>query len=197
MGTFIHNLFHIVMKKLLPFSIALVFTLSTAYLLSGGRLFEVQAETLSQPLPEFTQTNADAWLNSEPLSVKQLRGKVVLLDVWTLACWNCYRSFPWLRSVEDKYQPHGLRVIGIHSPEFDAEHKRKNVEKAVEKYQLHHPVMMDNDFAYWQALENRYWPAYYLIDKEGNIRYRFVGETHEGDRRAKKIAQAIEELLQE
>ena len=157
----------------------------------------VYAKKLNPPdqMPEFTQVDPSAWINSEPLSVADLRGKVVLIDVWTFGCWNCYRSFPWLRSVEEKFAGQDFQVIGIHTPEVDREKERENVVKKVEEFMLHHPVMMDNNFAYWRSLRNRYWPAYYIVDKEGNIRGAFIGETHKGDRRAKKIEKLISKLL--
>ena len=148
-------------------------------------------------LPEFTQTDPAAWINSKPLTVADLRDKVILLDIWTYGCWNCYRSFPWLKSVEEKFSDEDFLVIGIHTPEFDHEKERKNVVKNVERFMLHHPVMMDNNFAYWRSLRNRYWPAYYVVDKKGYIRDAFVGETHIGDRRANKIEMLIEKLLKE
>ncbi len=144
---------------------------------------------------EFTQVDPAAWINSKPLSVKDLRGKVILIDVWTYGCWNCYKSFPWLRALEDKFSDQDFQVIGIHSPEFDREKERDNVVKKVEEFMLHHPVMMDNNRAYWRSLRNRYWPAYYIVDKEGNIRDAFIGETHAGDRNAKKIEKLITKLL--
>ena len=159
----------------------------------------VYAAKINPPekMPEFTQVDELAWLNSKPLSVNDLRGKVVLIDVWTYGCWNCYNSFPWLRSVEEKFAGQDFTVIGIHTPEFDREKVRENVVKKVAEFKLHHPVMMDNNFAYWRALRNRYWPAYYIVDKQGNIRKGFIGETHEGDRRAKKIEKLIAQLLKE
>ncbi len=159
----------------------------------------VYAAKINPPakMPEFTQVDELAWLNSKPLSVNDLRGKVVLIDVWTYGCWNCYNSFPWLRSVEEKFADQDFTVIGIHTPEFDREKVRENVVKKVAEFKLHHPVMMDNNFAYWRALRNRYWPAYYIVDKQGNIRKGFIGETHEGDRRAKKIEKLIAQLLKE
>ncbi|MGB0713137.1 MAG: redoxin family protein [Gammaproteobacteria bacterium] len=147
--------------------------------------------------PEFTQSTPEAWINSDPLSWDTLRGKVVLLDIWTFDCWNCYRSFPWLNSLEARFSDRGLQVIGIHTPEFRHEHIRANVEAKMKEFELHHPVMMDNDFAYWNALNNRYWPAYYLIDKQGRIRARYIGETHAGDRNASAIEAQVETLLAE
>lgn len=158
-----------------------------------------QAKTFEQPkpAPQFTQSHPSEWINSAPLSIESFRGKVVLLDIWTYACWNCYRSFPWLNSLEEKYQDKGLQVIGIHTPEFEHERNYDNVVAKAKEFKLHHPIMLDNDFAYWNALNNQYWPAYYLIDKQGKIRHLFIGETHQGDSRAKKIERAISELLSE
>ena len=101
-----------------------------------------------------------------------------------------------MRGIEEKFAGQNFQVIGIHTPEFDREKERDNVVKKVAEFMLHHPVMMDNNFAYWKSLRNRYWPAYYIVDKQGNIRDAFVGETHEGDRRAKKIEKMISKLLE-
>ena len=174
---------------------ATLFLVSIALLLGTAAV----AKKLNPPdkMPEFTQVDPAAWINSKPLTVAELKGKVVLIDVWTYGCWNCYRSFPWLHKVEEKFAGQDFQVIGIHTPEFDHEKDRDNVVKNVEKFMLKHPVMMDNNFAYWRSLRNRYWPAYYVVDKKGNIRNAFIGETHEGDRRAKKIEKVIAKLLKE
>lgn len=147
--------------------------------------------------PEFTHRGSDAWLNSPPLRVKNLAGKVVLLDFWTFECWNCYRSFPWLRSVEERYHGKGLHVIGVHTPEFEHERNIDRVREKLVEFELTHPVMIDNDFSYWRAMNNRYWPAFYLIDKRGYIRAVFVGEIHKGDKRARSIEALVEILLAE
>jgi thiol-disulfide isomerase/thioredoxin len=150
-----------------------------------------------RPLPAFTATTTDDWLNSAPLRVEDLRGKVVLLDVWTFGCWNCYRSFPWLNALEARLADSPFQVIGIHSPEFAHERDPAQVRAKIAEFGLRHPVMLDNDFAYWRALGNRYWPAYYLVDKHGDIRELHVGETHEGDARASAIEERIGALLAE
>ena len=150
-----------------------------------------------RPLPEFTTADATEWFNSPPLKVADLRGRVVLIDVWTFGCWNCYRSFPWLNALEKRLAGRDFTVVGIHSPEFDHERDPERVAAKIREFELHHPVMMDNDFAYWQALRNRYWPAFYLVDKEGVIRHLHVGETHEGDARARRIEEQILSLLAE
>jgi thiol-disulfide isomerase/thioredoxin len=149
------------------------------------------------PAPEFTHAAPADWINSDPLKLADLRGKVVLLDFWTFDCWNCYRSFPWLHALEEQFAAEPFQVIGVHTPEFDHERVRDNVEEKVAGFRLSHPVMMDNDFSYWRAMKNRYWPAFYLIDKRGRVRARFVGETHAGDRNARAIEAKVSELLAE
>jgi len=137
------------------------------------------------------------WINSPPLKTTGLRGQVLLIDVWTFGCWNCYRSFPWLNDLEARLSDRPFRVIGIHSPEFEHERDASRVAAKVREFGLNHPVMLDNDFAYWRALNNRYWPSFYLVDKQGIIRFRHIGETHAGDRRAGQIERQIEALLDE
>jgi thiol-disulfide isomerase/thioredoxin len=171
----------------------------SAVLFSMEMLRPADGATLSRPLPvpAFTHTKPGDWLNSAPLTWKDLRGKVVLVDFWTFECWNCYRSFPWLRDMEARLEPEGLQVIGVHSPEFDREKVKSSIEAKIREFMLHHPVMIDNDHSYWRAMGNRYWPAYYIVDKQGRIRAVFYGETHRGDRQAKQIETTIRDLLQE
>ncbi|MFQ5935605.1 MAG: redoxin family protein [Acidiferrobacterales bacterium] len=147
--------------------------------------------------PEFTHSDPQAWINSSPLTLAGLRGRVVMLDFWTFDCWNCYRSFPWLKALEAKFADRELTVVGVHTPEFKHERVRVNVVRKVEEFALEHPVMMDNDYSYWRAMGNRYWPAFYLIDKQGHVRAVYVGETHAGDRQAESIEHHIAELLSE
>ncbi len=147
--------------------------------------------------PAFTHGSDADWLNSKPLKWEALRGKVVLIDFWTFDCWNCYRSFPWLKELEAKYEAKGLQVIGVHTPELPQEYVRDNVVAKVAKFDLKHPVMIDNDYSYWNAFGNRYWPAWYLVDKNGRVRGAFAGETHPGDSNARQIESAIDRLLAE
>ena len=116
------------------------------------------------------------WLNAEPFTLESLRGNVVLIDVWTYTCVNCIRTLPYIKEWHDKYADKGLVIVGVHSPEFEFEKVRENVEGAIEDYELKYPVVQDNDFRTWRALSNRYWPAKYLVDKDGVIRYRHFGE---------------------
>ncbi len=147
--------------------------------------------------PEFTHNGKQDWINSTPLSIKDLGGKVVMIDSWTFGCWNCYRSFPWMNAMEKRLLEKNFQVIGVHTPEFENEKVRKNIEAKVKEFELHHPIMIDSDSSYWRAMNNRYWPAYYILDKNGKIRAAFFGETHEGDRRAKQIESTIKTLLAE
>ena len=158
----------------------------------------VSAKELTRPIPApVFHTSAELWINSRPLTMESLRGRVLLLDVWTFGCWNCYRSFPWLNDLEERFKDQAFTVLGIHSPEFAHEKDKGRLLDKVQEFGLKHPVMMDNDLAYWRALGNRYWPAFYLVDKEGLVRYLHVGETHKGDRRARAIERDLLLLLAE
>ncbi|KQV26936.1 cytochrome C biogenesis protein [Rhizobium sp. Root1203] len=132
------------------------------------------------------------WLNSAPLSTEQLRGKVVLIDFWTYSCINCIRTTPYVRAWAEKYKDQGLVVIGVHAPEFAFEKKVANVKKAVSEFKIGYPVAIDNDYRIWRAFDNSYWPAHYLIDAKGQIRYHHFGEGN-----YQQTEQAIQDLLRE
>ncbi len=116
------------------------------------------------------------WFNTKPLALDDLKGKVVLVDFWTYSCINCIRTLPYIKDWYAKYKDNGLVVIGVHAPEFDFEGKPENVQKAIAKFGITYPVAMDNDFATWKNYQNRYWPAHYLIDKNGMVVYTHFGE---------------------
>ncbi|MEO5499544.1 MAG: cytochrome c biogenesis protein CcdA, partial [Candidatus Saccharimonadales bacterium] len=116
------------------------------------------------------------WINSEPQSIAGLKGKVVLIDFWTYSCINCIRTQPYLNAWHDKYKDNGLVILGLHAPEFAFEKVPENVRKAVAEAKIKYPVALDNDFATWQAYNNQFWPAKYLIDKDGQVRYTHFGE---------------------
>ncbi len=137
-------------------------------------------------------TGLENWINSDPIeSMGELRGKVVLIDFWTYSCINCIRTLPYLQSWHEKYQDDGLVIIGVHAPEFQFEKKFENVQKAVKDFSLTYAVVQDNDFKLWRAYANRYWPAKYLIDQEGIVRY-----VHFGEGEYKESEEAIVSLLQ-
>ncbi len=116
------------------------------------------------------------WINTEPFNLDDLRGQVVLVDFWTYTCVNCIRTLPFLKEWHDKYADLGLVIVGVHSPEFEFEKLMENVEFAAEEYGLKYPIVQDNDFRTWRAYSNRAWPAKYLIDKDGIVRYSHIGE---------------------
>ena len=173
-------------KFLLP--IAVIIILVTAvymYIYANNPLMElfsvfktVGGSTMAnRPAPEIV--GIEHWLNTpdgQGLKIKDLRGKVVLLDFWTYSCINCQRSLPYVTAWDRKYHDDGLAVIGIHTPEFRFERKLENVQKAVEQYNIEYPVALDNDYQTWQAYLNHYWPAKYLINKQGEIVYMRFGE---------------------
>jgi thiol-disulfide isomerase/thioredoxin len=117
-----------------------------------------------------------AWINSKPLSLAALRGKVVLLDFWTYSCINCLRTLPYLRSWDSAYRDDGLVIVGVHTPEFAFERDRGNVEGAIERLGVRYPVALDNEYGTWNAWANRYWPAEYFIDRRGRVRFAHFGE---------------------
>lgn len=147
--------------------------------------------------PPFTQEQPAAWLNSPPLTLEALRGDVVLIEFWTFSCVNCRRSIPWVKSLEERYRERPFRVVGIHTPEFAHERDRAQVAAAVRRLGVRHPVMLDNDYAYWNAMGNRYWPAYYLVDKHGHVRYAYAGEMRVGSERAREVERRLEQLMAE
>jgi cytochrome c biogenesis protein CcdA/thiol-disulfide isomerase/thioredoxin len=143
-----------------------------------------------QPTPAPELVGLTNWINSPPLTMAQLKGKVVLVDFWTYSCINCLRTLPYIEKWDQAYRDKGLVILGINTPEFAFEHNPANVAAAVQKDGIKYPVALDNDYATWNAYTNDSWPADYLIDKSGNIRYVSLGE---GD--YDKTEQAIQLLL--
>ena len=136
--------------------------------------------------------NTGAWINSEPFTLESRRGEVVLIDFWTFSCVNCIRTLPYLKSWHDKYADSGLVLLGVHAPEFEFEHVLENVQEAVDEFGLLYPIVQDNERGTWRAFRNRFWPAKYLIDRDGYIRY-----THFGEGRYAETEQWIRKLLEE
>lgn len=133
--------------------------------------------TQSTPAPNFA--GIAAWINSPPLTVQQLHGRVVLVDFWTYSCINCLRTIPGLRALYQRYAPDGFQIVGVHTPEFSFEAVQSNVRAAVKRLDVGWPVAMDNDMSTWDAYGNHYWPHIYLIDRGGVIRYDHIGEGDE------------------
>lgn len=141
--------------------------------------------------PEFT--GISHWINTDAsLTIASLKGKVVLVDFWTYTCINCIRTLPHVVGWYEKYKDKGFVVVGIHTPEFEFEKNTQNVENAVKQYHINYPVGQDNEYKTWSAFANQYWPAHYLIDAKGNIRYTHFGEG-EYDITEKNIQRLLEE----
>jgi thiol-disulfide isomerase/thioredoxin len=166
--------------------------LTLALLVPGAALAAAEARAA----PGFTSTEPGQWLNSPPLDWRRLRGKVVLIEFWTFACSNCIGSIPWLRGLAGKFGS-DLVIVGVHTPEFPHEAERENVVRKLVELGVSYPVMLDSDYRYWKLLGNRWWPAFYLVDRRGRIRARHIGETHDGDPRARTIETGLRQLANE
>ncbi len=159
-----------------------VITVGDPAMMSGGSAMMMKAKPVADggPLPVEGMlpalSGAVQWLNSPPLTVEGLKGKVVLVDFWTYSCINCLRAIPYVRAWAEKYKDQGLVVIGVHAPEFAFEKAVDNVRKAVADLKIGYPVAIDNDYAIWRAFDNQYWPAHYFIDQQGRIRHHHFGE---------------------
>jgi len=142
------------------------------------------------PLPTFD--GATAWIGSPALTPASLKGKVVFVDFWTFECYNCRNALPYVKALHAKYAAKGLVVLGVHTPEFPRERVQRNVEEAMQKLGVTYPVVTDNAFSIWKAFNNEYWPAAYIVDKKGRIRYYWPGEGHY-DEQEKVVQQLLAE----
>jgi peptide-methionine (R)-S-oxide reductase len=141
----------------------------------GGntQVYSSQMQTSPPTAPEFAR---GTWINSEPLTLKSLKGRVVLVDFWTFGCYNCRNTLPFLKRWHEQYADKGLAIVGVHSPEFDTEKKIENVRREVASLGIRYPVVTDNDYETWRAYKVEAWPTLFLLDKTGHIRWAHVGE---------------------
>ncbi len=137
-------------------------------------------------------SGVENWINSDPLTLKDLLGKVVLIKFWTYGCINCVRTLPHVNDWYGEFKPKGFEVIGLHAPEFEAEKELHNVQRNVQQRKIEYPVVQDNKMATWRAYGNNYWPAHYLIDKQGMVR-----RVHFGEGEYEEMRTAIKQLLTE
>lgn len=145
-------------------------------LTSGGSTIpedRLMDETNSANAPEFA---AGTWINSEPLTIKGLSGRVVLVEFWTFGCYNCRNTLPYVKRWHDRYSEKGLTIVGVHSPEFEEERNADNVRKQVASLGIRFPVVTDNDYQTWRAYRVQAWPTIFLLDKTSNVRWTHVGE---------------------
>ncbi len=157
-------------------ALALVAALASI-VIAGQRVAKAQEPpSIVGSSPLYGLSGATGWINSRPLTAKELKGKVVLVDFWTYSCINCLRSLPYIEAWAQKYKDSGLVVIGVHTPEFGFEQKLPNVQRAVQKFGVTFPVALDSKYAIWNAFHNEFWPADYFIDAHGKVRYEHFGE---------------------
>ncbi|WP_044273796.1 cytochrome c biogenesis protein DipZ [Pseudomonas fluorescens] len=159
------------------------------YLVSKAKA-EPTLDNAQGPMPSLS--GAVEWLNSPALTSESLRGKVVLVDFWTYDCINCQHTLPYVKDWAQKYEKDGLVVIGVHTPEYGFERIISNVRDQVKKLGITYPVAIDNNYAIWRNFDNQYWPAHYLIDAKGQVRF-----THFGEGRYETQEKMIQQLLQE
>lgn len=143
-------------------------------------------------IPKIPPFGKEFWINAGPELVNNLKGKIVLVDFWEYTCVNCIRTFPYIKEWNKRYANKGLVILGVHAPEFEFGKKRENVEQAAKKFGLTYPIVLDNDYTIWTIFGNRYWPAKYIFDKNGILRYQHFGEGSYGDTEA-----TIQKLLKE
>ena len=148
----------------------------------------VTAAASQQTAPDFT--GISNWFNSKPLSIADLRGKVVLVDFWTYGCVNCVNTLPHVTDLYAKYKDKGLVVVGVHTPEFPFERSASNVQAALKRHGITYPVAQDNDSQTWNAYRNRYWPAQYIVDQNGKIVFQ-----HDGEGQYEEIDRTVARLL--
>ncbi len=149
---------------------------------------QATAATTPRSLPEFT--GVQEWLNSSPLTIADLKGSVVLIQIWTFACINCQRTLPYVTKWHQTYANQGLKVVGIHTPEFPFERDVNQIKAALNKHRITYPIAVDNQHKMWSAYENEYWPHLFLADRRGIVQYDHIGEGAY-DRTEQKIRQLL------
>jgi thiol-disulfide isomerase/thioredoxin len=165
-----------------PLAAALTFTIAAV---ASSTVVRAEGRTA----PDFV--GIQQWLNSAPLSIASLRGKVVLVDFWTYACINCIHTLPYVTRLYNAHRGKGFVVVGIHTPEFPFEKSTANVQSAIQRHGITYPVAQDNNFATWNAWGNKFWPAQYIVDQKGKIVY-----THAGEGQYDVIEKTVRKLLE-
>lgn len=161
-------------RKLLTTLAGLAAATLAAPVLAADATKPVQLATANSAAPNFV--GISKWFNSSPLSIGDLRGKVVLVDFWTYGCYNCVNTLPYVTKLYETYKDKGLVVVGIHTPEFPFERSPANVQAALKRHGISYPVGQDNESATWDAWRNQYWPAQYIVDQNGTIVFSHAGE---------------------
>jgi thiol-disulfide isomerase/thioredoxin len=145
-------------------------------LTSGGQMIPSRTLTEETKAPAAPELSSGLWINSEPLTLKSLHGRVVLIEFWTFACYNCQNTIPTVKRWDAQYRDKGLTIIGVHTPESDLERNADDLRREVAKLGIKYPVVTDNDYSTWKAYDVEAWPTLFLLDKQGRVRWTHVGE---------------------
>ncbi|HEY3579544.1 MAG TPA: redoxin domain-containing protein, partial [Pyrinomonadaceae bacterium] len=158
-------------------------------LTSGGQMIPSGRITEETKAPTAPELKSGLWINSEPLTLKSLQGRVVLIEFWTFACYNCQNTLPTINKWDAQYRDQGLTIIGVHTPELDYESNVDNLRREVVKLGLKYPIVTDNDYSTWKAYGVEAWPTLFLLDKQGRVRWTHIGEGayNETDAAIKKL----------
>jgi thiol-disulfide isomerase/thioredoxin len=162
------------LKSIITIIVVLLFTFPGVNGCKGREMYG--SKSVGTQAPEFPTYNSERWINSEPLTMEELRGKIVLIDFWEYTCVNCIRTLPYVTEWHKRYAEYGLVIVGVHTPEFEFCKERGNVERAVADFEIEYPVVLDNEYEIWRVYENRYWPRKYIVDTDGYIVYDHAGE---------------------
>jgi thiol-disulfide isomerase/thioredoxin len=168
--------------------VGLAASASAASEFAGHLDIPIQLAEARAAAPDFV--GISKWFNSQPLSIRDLRGKVVLVDFWTYGCYNCVNTLPYVTKLYETYKGKGLVVVGVHTPEFPFERSAGNVQAALTRHGITYPVAQDNDSATWNAWRNQYWPAQYIVDQHGNVVF-----SHAGEGQYAEIERTVQRLL--
>ena len=145
-------------------------------LTSGEQMIPSRTLTEEAKAPAAPELSTGIWINSEPLTLKGLHGRVVLLEFWTFACYNCRNTLPTVKKWDTQYRDQGLTIIGVHTPESDLESNLTDLRREVAELGIKYPVVTDNDYSTWKAYKVEAWPTLFLLDKQGRVRWTHVGE---------------------
>jgi|SRR6185369_15273134 len=151
-------------------------SLGISRLTSGGQMIPSRTLTAEAEAPTAPELSSGTWINSEPLTLKGLQGRVVLIEFWTFACYNCQNTLPTIRKWDAQYRDQGLTIIGVHTPELDYERNVDNLRREIVGLGIKYPVVTDNDYSTWKAYSVEAWPTVFVLDKKGHVRWTHVGE---------------------
>jgi thiol-disulfide isomerase/thioredoxin len=143
---------------------------------AGNQMVPAQSLVEETKAPAAPELAGDFWINSEPQTLKGLRGRVVLIDFWTFGCYNCRNTLPYIKKLDTSYRDKGLTIIGVHTPEFDEERNANSLRRQVASLGIKYPVLADNDYSTWKAYGVEAWPTVFVLDKQGRVRFMHVGE---------------------